>query len=70
MSLLEGTLSTGVGGVEDWSAWNPRAQDGGPLVPYSRNSRTELREGAVCGQSVPREHSGEAAIGGGVDEQG
>lgn len=55
MSLLEGTLSTGVG---EWKIgrWElPRAQDGGfPGASLLQEPRTELRRGAVCGQSVPR----------------
>lgn len=55
MCLLEGALSTGVGGGRLELLWNPRAQDRGfPGASLFQEPRTELREGAVCVQSVPR----------------
>lgn len=55
MSLLEGALSTGVGGGTSERLWNPRAQDGGvPCASLFQEPRKVLREGAVCVQSMQR----------------
>lgn len=71
MSLLEGALSTGVRGWNIGAAVEPQGSGRGCpwcfLIPGTQERAQ--RRSSLCTKCT-EEHSGDTALGGGVDEQG